>query len=156
MWWITLSLIIAGIIFMLVEMLLVFGIGIAGFISLVSFGAACWYSFNYISYGAGWGVTVFVLVLLVAMTVVILRKKTWKRFELDTEITSKVNTDRQRVRVGDRGTAQTRLAPIGTGHFGEVSCEIKSHDNSMVSAGTPVEVVEIADNQVIVKPINTL
>ena len=54
MWWITISLILAGIIFMLVEMLLVPGVGVAGFFSLISLGAACWYTFDYISPCAGW------------------------------------------------------------------------------------------------------
>ena len=57
MWWITLSLILAGIIFMLVEMLLIPGVGIAGIFSLISLGAACWYSFDFISPSAGWWVT---------------------------------------------------------------------------------------------------
>ena len=80
MWWITLSLILAGIIFMLVEMLLVPGVGIAGIFSLISLGAACWYSFDFISPSAGWWVTATVLLMMVVMITVILRSKTWKRF----------------------------------------------------------------------------
>lgn len=154
MWWITLSLILAGIIFMLVEMLLIPGVGIAGIFSLISLGAACWYSFDFISPSAGWWVTATVLLIMVVMITVILRSKTWKRFELNTEVTSKVNTDQQRLKVGDKGFAQTRLAPIGTGCFGNVTCEIKSADNSMISAGTEVDVTAIVDNQVLVKPVN--
>ena len=41
MWWITLSLILAGIIFMLVEMLLVPGVEIAKIFNLISLSAAC-------------------------------------------------------------------------------------------------------------------
>ena len=153
MWWITVGLILVGIILMLVEMLLVPGVGVAGFFSLAAFFASCWYTFARIGDVEGWWVTVFVLLLLVAMTVVILRKRTWKRFELDTEVTSRVNEESSLVKPGDRGVAQTRLAPMGTGRFGGVSCEVKSSDNSMVSAGTPREVVAVEHNQVIVKPI---
>lgn len=153
MWWITVGLILVGIILMLVEMLLVPGVGVAGFFSLAALFASCWYTFARIGDVEGWWVTVFVLLLLVAMTVVILRKRTWKRFELDTEVTSRVNEESSLVKPGDRGVAQTRLAPMGTGRFGGVSCEVKSSDNSMVSAGTPLEVVAVEDNQVIVKPI---
>ena len=56
---------------------------------------------------------------------------------------------------GDKGVAQTRLAPMGTGRFGAVSCEVKSSDNSMIAAGTPLEVVAVENNQVIVKPIES-
>ena len=153
MWWITISLILAGIIFMLVEMLLVPGVGVAGFFSLISLGAACWYTFDYISPCAGWWVTAVVLILLVVIVVIILRGKTWKRFELKTDVTSRVNTESSRLHPGDRGIAQTRLAPRGTGRFGSVECEVKSADNSMVAAGTQVEIVEIVDNQVIVKTV---
>ena len=42
---------------------------------------------------------------------------------------------------------------MGTGRFGDVSCEVKSHDNTMVAAGTPVEVIAIEENRPLVKPI---
>ena len=153
MWWITTGLVIAGILFMLVELLLVPGVGIGGILSLLSLGAACWYSFEYISPEAGWAVTVLVLVLLVVSIVTVLRTRTWKRFELRTEVTSRVNEESEKIHSGDRGVAQTRLAPMGTGRFGEVSCEVKSYDNSLLDAGTPLEVVSVEDNQVTVKPI---
>ena len=130
MWWITVGLLIAGLVFMFVEMLLVPGVGVAGFLSLAAFASACWYTFEF-------------------------RKKTWKRFELDAEVTSQVNKESDLLKKGDTGIAQTRLAPIGTGKFDATVCEVKSFDNSMVSAGTPLEVVEISGNQVLVKPTNT-
>lgn len=155
MWWITVGLILAGIVLMLVEMLLVPGVGIAGVFSLLSLGASCWYTFEYIGQAAGWWVTLAVLLMLVVMVVLILRNRTWKRFELKTEVNSQVNLEARKVRVGQTGLARTRLAPMGTGQFDKVTCEVKSLDNSMVSAGTSIEVVAVEDNQVIVKPINT-
>jgi len=153
MWWITLGLILLGIILMLIEMLLVFGVGVAGILSFVSFGAACWYTFAYISPAAGWWVTSTVLLLLVVMMVVILRGRTWKKFELKTEIDSKVNQESSLVKVGDKGIAHTRLAPMGTGKFSEVTLEVKSASNTLLDSGTAIEVVEITDNQVLVKPV---
>ena len=135
MWWITVGLLIAGLVFMFVEILLVPGVGVAGFLSLASFAAACWYTFEHIGYAAGWWLTVAVLAALIA--------------------TSQVNKEADLLRKGDTGIAQTRLAPIGTGKFDATVCEVKSFDNSMVSAGTPLEVVEISGNQVLVKPTNT-
>lgn len=153
MWWITVGLVLIGIILMLVEMLLVPGVGVAGIFSLAVLFSACWYSFDCIGYSEGWWVTAFVLVMLVVMAAVILRKRTWRRFELRTEVNSRVNEESAMVHVGDRGIAQTRLAPIGTGRFGAVSCEVKSSDNSMVGAGTAIEVVAVENNQVLVKTI---
>lgn len=138
---------------MLVEFLLVPGIGVAGFLSFLALGFSCWYTFMYIGSSPGWWVTIFVLILLVLMLVVILRSRTWKRFQLHTEVKSKVNEEPQKVSVGDRGVAQTRLAPMGTGVFPSVTCEVKSFDNTMIDPGSEIEVVAIEDNQVIIKKI---
>ena len=91
MWWIALALIIAGILLMFVEFLLVPGVGVAGVFSLLSLGAACWYTFYCIGYSAGWWVTSVVLALLLVFLFIILRTKTWKKLELNTDVTSKVN-----------------------------------------------------------------
>jgi len=155
MWWIVTGLIIFGIILMFVETFLVPGIGVAGILSLVSLGAACWYSYTSISTPAGNRVTLGVCVFVVAFLVFVLRAKTWKRFELDAEIRSKVNDESEKIAVGQQGSALTRLAPMGTAEFNGLSCEVKSHDNKMVAAGTPVEVVRIEDKKVIVKTIKT-
>ncbi|MCQ2182772.1 MAG: hypothetical protein MJY89_05140 [Bacteroidales bacterium] len=155
MWWFVTGLLIFGIVLMFVETFLVPGIGVAGILSLVSLSAACWYSYTFISKAAGNWVTLGVCILVVAFLVFVLRAKTWKRFELDTEIRSKVNDEQEHVAVGNQGKAITRLAPMGTAEFNGVNCEVKSYDNSMISAGTPVEIVRIEDKKVIVKSIKT-
>ena len=155
MWWIVVSLLILGVVLMLVEMLLVPGVGIAGFLSLGSLGVACWYAFTAISSAAGWWTTLAAVLLLGVMVFFALRAKTWQRFELKTEMTSQMGTEAADVHVGDRGIAYTRLAPLGTGRFGSVSCEVKSYDNTMVAAGTPLEVVAIEENKPLVKPVTT-
>ena len=147
------TLIFVGILLMLIEMLLIPGVGVAGFLSLVSLAASCWYAFKFQSPGAGVLVTIIVICLLAAMLVFILRAKTWKKFETDTIIDAKVNDEGDALSAGMQGTATTRLAPMGSARFGEVSCEVKSDDNSMVAAGTPVEIVRIEDNKIFVKPI---
>lgn len=153
MWWIIVTLILAGIVLMLVEMLLIPGVGVAGILSLASIAAACWYAFKFIGPDTGRWVTLIAAILLAVMLFFILRSKTWEKFALRTEVDSKVNEEGEKVKVGDRGIALTRLAPIGTGKFAETSCEVKSHDNSMVTAGTKIEVVEIEENRPLVKPI---
>ena len=153
MWWIVVTLLVLGVVLMLVEMLLVPGVGIAGFLSLGSLGVACWYAFTAISSTAGWWTTLAAVLLLGVMIFFALRAKTWRRFELKTEMTSRTGTEAENVHVGDRGVAYTRLAPLGTGRFGSLSCEVKSYDNQMVAAGTPLEVVAIEENKPLVKPV---
>lgn len=152
--WIIAALVFLGILMMLIEMLLVPGVGIAGFLGLASLAGACVYAFLRVSTPAGIVVTIIVLVLLLVMLYFILREKTWKKFELNTEIDSKVGEETETVKAGDRGTALTRLAPMGTARFGSVSCEVKSADNSMIAAQTPIEVCAVEDNKILVKTIN--
>ena len=154
MWWIIATLILLGIILMFCETLLLPGLGIAGVLSFCSFGGACWYAFTYVSRAAGIWTTVGCCVVLLVLLFFLLRSKTWNRFALKEEIASKVNEEPSRVEPGQQGKALTRLAPMGTAEFGSLTCEVKSHDNTMVAAGTPVEVVRIDDNKVIVKPLN--
>ena len=151
--WIIAALVFLGILLMLIEMLLVPGVGIAGILGLASLAGACVYAFIMVGTPAGLVVTIIVIVLLLVMLYFILREKTWKKFELKTEIDSKVGTEVEAVKTGDKGMALTRLAPMGTAVFGEVTCEVKSADNSMIAAQTPLEVVSTEDMKILVKPI---
>ena len=153
MWWIVVTLLVLGVLLMLAEMLLIPGVGLAGFLSLGTLGIACWYAFAHISTAAGWWTSLAAVLLLGVMMFFALRAKTWRRLELKTEVTSKVGTEVEQVRVGDRGIAYTRLAPLGTGRFGSLTCEVKSFDNTMIAAGTPVEVVAVEENKPLVKPL---
>jgi len=147
-------LILAGLILLLVEMLLIPGVGIAGILGLCSMGASCWYAFHNFDSRTGIIVVAINVVLIAIFTVFALREKTWKKFELSAEIDSKVNAESEKITVGDKGTTETRLAPMGTARFNSISCEVKSEDNSLIPAGTPVIVTRIEDNKVIVKQIN--
>lgn len=154
MWWIIVALIFTGILLMFIEMLLIPGVGVAGVLSLVSLIGACWYAFVSVGQLAGIITTAVVALLIVGMLILILRGKTWKRFELKTEVDSKMNAEADSISAGDRGTALTRLAPMGTGKFGSICCEVRSADNDMIAAGTPIEVVEVMDGRPLVKAIN--
>lgn len=138
---------------MLAEFLLIPGVGVAGILSFISLGGAVWYSFEYISTAAGWWTFGVVVALLVAVIILALRTKLWKRLGLKTEINSTVGDKVIKVKVGDKGIAKTRLAPIGMGEFNMHSIEVKSYDNSMIDAGVGIEVVSIEDNKIIVKTI---
>lgn len=152
--WIIASLIFLGLVCLLVETLLTPGVGIAGILGLASMAVAGWYAFTYHGSRVGWIVVLIVLVLVAAALVFALRAKTWRRFELDTEIRSRVNRENEVLRAGMEGVSLTRLAPMGTVRFDSVECEAKSFDNHMIAAGTPVEICRIEDNKVIVKPSN--
>lgn len=145
-------LILVGLVLIFAEILLIPGIGIAGILGLLSMGGSCFYAFNQMGTTAGAIVTVINAVLIVALSVWVLRAKTWKKFTLNTNIDSKA-TDRyeDKLSVGDRGRTLTRLSPMGSAKFLDEVYEVKALEG-MIDPGVDVEVVLIEDNKIYVKP----
>ena len=144
------TLILAGIILILAEILLIPGVGMAGFLGVIALCGASYYSFAFLSPLIGAIVTIVDVVLLSALLFYALRAKTWKRLELDTVIENK--PDNNNVGVGDRGTAITRLGPIGSVRINDKTYEVTSLEG-MIDAGTRVEIVHIENNKIYVKPV---
>ncbi len=147
------TLILVGLILIFAEILLIPGVGIAGVLGLLSLGGSCFYAFTQLGTTAGAIVTAVNVVLVVALTVWVLRAKTWKRLTLETNIESKaVPSESAVVSVGDVGKTVTRLAPMGTVRFGQNAVEVKALEG-LIDPDTDVEVVLIEDNRIYVKPL---
>lgn len=147
------TLILVGLVLIFAEILLIPGVGVAGVLGLLSMGGSCFYAFYEFGNTAGAIVTAIVAVLIVALTVWVLRAKTWKRMSLETNIDSKaVPSEASIIAVGDRGKTLTRLAPMGSARFGDYVIEVKSLEG-MLDPGIDVEVVLIEDNRITVKPL---
>lgn len=145
-------LILVGLVLIFAEILLIPGIGIAGILGLLSMGGSCFYAFNQLGTNAGVIVTVVNAVLIVALTVWVLRAKTWKRFTLNTNIDSKaIDLFEEKLSVGDRGRTLSRLSPMGSAKIMDEVYEVKALEG-MIDVGVEVEVVLIEDNKVYVKP----
>ncbi len=146
------TLILVGLILVLAEILLVPGVGVAGILGLLSMGGSCYYAFYEFGEATGGIVTGVNIVLVTALTVYVLRAKTWKRMSLETNIDAKALEDESSyVCVGDVGHAITRLAPMGTVRFGERAVEAKALEG-MIASGAEVEVVMIEDGKIYVSP----
>jgi len=150
---IIISLIILGVLLMFVEMLLIPGVGVAGILSFASFVGACAYAFVKMNDTTGWIVTGIVSVVLVIFIIIILRGKTWKRFELKTEIDAKATDNQQKASVGMKGETITRLAPMGSARFDSLTLEVKSFDSELIDPYTKIEVVSIENDTILVKQI---
>ena len=74
---------------------------------------------------------------------------------LNKDIESKVEVglEKEIIKVGDRGEAITRMAPIGKVLINGLVVEGKSQ-KGFVDQHTPVEVIKVLNTQVIIKPIN--
>ena len=152
MWALVITLVFTGLLLLGLELLVIPGFGVAGILGLGSFAASCWLAFS--NFGTMAGV-IFVVALVVVVTlfvVLVLRSKTWRKITLDTNIDSRVDDVPQEkgIEVGMTGVALTRLAPAGQAGFGDVVIEVFSRD-SIISAGSRIEVVELSDNKVLVK-----
>lgn len=130
MLWISL-LILLGLILFVVELVLLPGITIAAigaFASLV--GAVAW---AFVDGGATMGFIVLgiVAILLIVLTILCLRPRTWNRFALKTNIESQVQPEKieRQVEVGTQGITLTRLAPMGKVQIEGQIYEAKSLDS---------------------------
>ena len=145
------TLILVGLVLIFAEILLIPGVGVAGILGILSMGGSCFYAFNQLGNTAGAIVTAVNALLLVALTIWVLRAKTWKRLTLDTKVDSKAVCSDVRISVGDRGVTVTRLAPMGMVRFGNESVEVKALEG-MLDPEKDVEVVMIEDNRIYVRP----
>ena len=149
------TLIIIGLILFIVETIFIPGVGVAGILGVVSLIASTYLA--WVEYGLSTGLIVasINLVLIIILLIVALRSKLWKRFELKTNIESKVEAFKPgEIQIGQKGKTRTRLAPMGIVLFDSKSIECKSV-SGIIDAGVDVEVSFIQDNQVIVKAIIT-
>lgn len=149
-------LILVGLVLLFAEIMIIPGVGVAGILGLLSMGGSCFYAFNQLGSTTGVIVTIVNALLIVAMIIWVLRAKTWKKFTLETNITSKASTNESRfLTVGDRGKTLTRLAPMGTARVREKSLEVKALEG-MIDPNTDIEIVLIEDNIIYVKPVNDM
>lgn len=144
-------LIMAGILLLLAEILIVPGIGIAGILGILSLIGSSYFAYNFLGTTPFLIVTAFNTITLAVLTVIVLREKTWKKFELDTAIDTKANPE-VLLEVGMKGKAITRLSPIGSARIMDKQCEVTSEEG-MLDAGTEIEVSRLENNKVYVKKI---
>ncbi len=152
-WIIILVLIALGIIFLLLELLVIPGttfIGIIGFISLL---LGVYQTF--VIYGTSWGIFALIgtSILSIVMLVLSLRSKTWKKAMLSTSINSKVNQESDNFKIGDEGLSISRLTPMGKARFGNEFVEVSTFGD-FLDPETSIRVVEIKNNKIFVEPIN--
>ena len=144
------SLVIIGIVLMFAEIMIIPGFGVAGILGILSMGGSCYYAFYEYGQAEGFIVLAINLVLIILLLIWALRAKTWTKLALKTNISSKVNVPEVAVAVGDKGTAATRLAPMGNARFGDHSIEVAAMEG-MIGAGAQIEVVMIEDQKIYVK-----
>ncbi len=151
--WIIALLILVGALMLVVELVLLPGITLAAIGALACYGGAGWLAYKHFGVTGLLIVVAIVIVLSVIATWISLRAKTWQRFALRDNIESKSGEAPQReIRVGERGIALGRLAPMGMVQIAGRTYEAKT-TGSFVDQQTEVEVVGFENFNVIVKPV---
>ena len=146
-------LLILGAFFLIAELVFLPGATLGAILSLVSYGAAIYLGFDRLGFVGGVITLAVALVLALVVTVVSLRAKTWRKLALNDKIESRSSElPEQRVKIGDRGVAVSRLSPMGKVQIGGEMYEAKSVDN-YIDQRSDVEVVGFENFTVIVRVV---
>lgn len=151
-----LILIVLGILLFVIEFLLVPGVTVAGIGGLILTVFGVYKAFN--DFGSQIGIWVLIGTIILSVFVIImsLRARTWSRLMLKTNVNGTVDRDltEDQIKVGDTGTALTRLAPMGKIKINALVREAKSIEG-YIDEHTGVEVVSIEGTRISVKSQQT-
>lgn len=140
-------LILIGLVLIVLELLVFPGTTFAGMLGLGAMGYSVYSAFSTYGGTVGWIVLVAVLFLSMITLVVIFRSRTWRKLQLETALDGKVNREAEKVRVGQKGVALSRLAPMGTveldGEFYEAQSVL-----SFVDPHSRIRVVKVEGSKI--------
>jgi len=136
---------------LLVEMFLIPGISIAGIGGLLFLGGAVYYAYAFISPEAGHLTLVAAFVMMTVAIVIFVRSKALEKMSLKTEIDGK-NDPLQGIelKVGDKGTTISRLAPMGKIRVNGHIVEAKAMDD-FIDQEENVVIIKVQSTNVVVE-----
>ncbi|MFO7722384.1 MAG: NfeD family protein [Bacteroidales bacterium] len=153
-WAVIIGLIAAGLILLVLEVLVIPGVGVVGFFGFALIVFSLYSAFA--EHGTTAGVITTIATFFASVLVVwfSLRSKTWKKISLNTDITSRVNiVEENEIHVGDQGITSGRIAPMGKAMFNGKYFEVKS-GGAFIDPDKTIQVARIDGNQIYVKEIN--
>jgi len=148
-WIIIISLIIIGLIFLVLEILVIPGV-IVGIIGAVMVIMGVFFSYN--NGSTAGNITLAGTVLLSIFTLIfIFRSKTWDRLTLKNENKSRVNEiEENAINTGDTLLSVSKIKPIGKARLGTEYYEVTSVDG-YIDENKEIEVFKIEGNKIYVK-----
>jgi len=150
---IVLVLLLAGIIFLLIELFLIPGLSLAGIAGTLLMGSSVYYAYAKIGPTAGHLTLLGGIVLSGIAVWIFLKSKTLDKMSLKAEIDGKNDPlANVKVNIGDTGTTISRLAPMGKVKVNGFVIEAKTNDD-FVDEGSPIRVVEVLNTNVLVERI---
>lgn len=150
-WLVIVSLIVIGMVFLLLEVLVVPGTTVMGFIGVGMMVGGVYLSYDSLGGQAGTITLISTVVFSVVSIGFALRSGTWKKIMLDTEVDGKINTINDvELKPGDEGKTITRLNPMGKALINGEYYEVTSKDN-LISENQEIIIVKVDRNKIIVK-----
>jgi membrane-bound ClpP family serine protease len=150
-WLVIVTLILIGLAFLLLEILVIPGTGVAGIIGFILLGIGVWQAYEYYDTSTGHWVLAGTFAGTVLVLVYSLRAKTWRRVALKSEIASRVNViDEEMLKPGDTGKSVSRLVPAGKAIFGNEYFEVRTMGD-FIDPGMDIVIEKIEDHKIYVK-----
>ena len=147
------SLIIAGLILFIIEVFLLPGISIAGFVSAGCLLYANYYAFDTLGTVPGCITLAISAIGVVAITIWFMRSKTVDKLSLKKTIDYRPEPLKGLdLKVGDEGIALTRLALIGNAEFSGHIIEVRS-SGEFIDQKSKIRVERILDGVVLVEKV---
>lgn len=147
------SLILIGIVLIILEILVIPGTTVVGFLGLILMGVGVYLSYTKINVTIGHYTLAASIVSFILILIFSLRPKTWKHAMLNTSIDSTINyigEDKSKF-INRECTTLTRLNPFGKVSFENDYYEAKSYNN-IIEPNTTVVIINVEGNTLIVKP----
>lgn len=143
-------LILAGLVFLILEMLVIPGttiIGISGFVLIVF---SLWEAYHSLGTPVGHYVLVATIFFIIMAFYFSLKSKTWDRLMLHKTISGKVNEiDTVAVQTGDEGKSISRLAPAGKALINDELYEVHTN-GEFIDQDITIIVTHFGDNKIFV------
>ena len=151
-WLVITALIIIGLLFLVLEILVIPGTGVAGVVGFILIGIGIWQAYAYYGALAGHYTLAGTIILTLLTLMISLRSKTWKKIMLKSEINSKVNViDEKKIQPGDEGKTVSRLVPSGKALIKGDFYEVRT-TGAFVDPDTWIIIEKIDQNLIFVKP----
>lgn len=140
-----------GLIFILLEILVLPGTAVLGLIGLGLMAAGVWSTYDNFGTKAGHYTLIGVAFFSVVSLYYALKSNTWKKLMLNAKIKGKVNIfDKNLIGVGDTGVTVSRLAPMGKASINDNYCEVQTIAD-FIDENTEITVIKVDGNSIFVK-----
>jgi len=150
-WWIVIVILFAGWLLVFLEIFFIPGTTIFAVVGTLTMITGVIISYS--TFGTlGGTITLFATAIFSFISIVYgFKSGLLKGLMLRTRNEGKVNEiDESKIKVGDEGTAMSKIAPIGKGLFHDETYEVQTQ-GEWVIAGRPIEVIRVSVNKIFVK-----